>query len=500
MLIMSRKETGFGRLAILGLLAALFPLAPDLRAQSEPDPPVPCLIIPVGNNSGSKKGNLHHITPFASVADIVAGMMVHQGGLPLPVIPDNTAYTEAVHGNATRVSPAFGQVPGMVRAGELDYEFPEVSTDSLAPAAIEAFDGESFEINAEQAPGKASLKDFFGVELSTGQVHVTLPTGLGFGEVGMHDTALSLRIGSSVHRVGDLGRFAAFEREDFPVVDLVVPAEEPCTGTGVMSFDMVQLLNSAPAIKRYRGGQVDVWQNAGPPSASAPTEPPIYGGFLSANLNSCEIQLGNGILTPPSQYLFGGANKPAIQWVNDAPVVNPPTTFAGEPHIFVAPPGVTRIMRWHCENNVVIMDETGRVFVYTPFFKARDFERCMYGNDLPHGTMGAPPQMGPLPQRMAEIQLVAKLIYEQTRDGLVTHYTYNAFRQWKGYRDPYGREIAFVYGSLESQDPVMPNLVTAAVDQFGRRTEFEYDAMGASPSLRKCPPGPVGSTAFTARS
>ena len=345
------------------------------------------------------------------------------------------------------------------------------------PADIQAFDGESFEINAEQPPGGAALQDIWSVELSTGQVNVTLPTGLGFGAIGLQNTDLTVNIGSSVDRFGSLGRFAAFSKEDFLVVDLVIPMNEECEGEGtaIKGYDLVQLLNSAPAIKRYRGGHVEIWQNSGQPSGSVPTVPPIFGGFVSANLQNCKLQTPAANTLPIPPYLAGpGGVKPTIQWVNDAPVVDPPVQWS-EANLFIAPPGITKIMRWMCDKNVVIMDESGRIFVYTPFYKVREVERCVGSGDLPHGTPGAPPGLD-LPQRMVEVQIVAKLLFEQTRDGLITYYTYNAWGQLKGYREPYGREVAFVYGPLEGIDPLYSNLIVAAVDQFGRKTEFTYDA------------------------
>jgi RHS repeat-associated protein len=390
-------------------------------------------------------------------------------------------YVYTIHPNGNRMPEELESMEGMIREGEGDYGTLETdgtpgTCDAPAiPAEIEAFDGVSLEINAPQPPGQATLRDFYGVDLHSGQVNLRLPTGQGFGMVGSHDTDLSIIISSSVDRRAGLGPFAALSCEDYLFAKVSL-SREGCTGTTFLQ-ELEQIVNDLPAIMRYRAGTVSSYQNVGP-SAAFVAAPLYFGGYVSQTLDPCNLVNSGGTeITLPSfimsgtslgqaligPYLFGEPTPASVGAVTDL-------------NTFVAPPGVTQVMyRTFC-GGTIIVDETGTMRVYGRMYIS---QMDMGTFDPAAHVLGGKIVGGGQIQNSIntlDLNLVAPLLYTVTQDGLITSYFYNAWGQLKGYRDPYGRIVAFEYGPLNTNAGIISNYISAIEDSFGRRTELTYDS------------------------
>ncbi len=376
---------------------------------------------------------------------------------------------------------------------------PFSGAPSTLQAAMEAFDGDSYELNGMTPPGEATLHDFYGVNLATGQLEVSLPTGIRLTGINGDDLELKINIRSGVQRDGRLGQFASLNMEDYLVINKLIPLTESTPGacnTGQSEMWKVRdLVNSTPTLTRLRGGNPEIWYNIGPPSTDETLNlimsdsaffagmPSTKWAILHQNSSLCRWshvdgsqpmsaeeyawRTGVGIPPPPTDVpLNFGAADP---YLTDL-IENPPDVY----NVFLASWGQQEILRWDC-GHVAIMDADGTKTVYSGFYKQKDTRVCVSDAQLPHGgQQGAypGPPIGSTPQSMAQVQLVARCLYKETRDGLRTYYLYNRYGELVGFRDPAGREIGFNPGRIEE-----------IRDEFDRSCNFAYDLEGNLESI-----------------
>ena len=364
-------------------------------------------------------------------------------------------------------------------------------------AEMQAFDGDSYELNGMTPPGEATLHDFYGVDLATGQVEVSLPTGIRLTGINGDDIELKINIRSGVERRGIVGNFASLNMEDRLVINKLIPLTESTPGTCFTGqsemWKIRDLVNSTPTFTRLRGGNPEVWFNTGPPSTDPNlnllmNDSAFFAGMpaqkwaiLHQNSSLCRWSRIDGtpkmpleeflwksgqIGQPPpttSHTLNSGAADPYLTDLPD----NPPWVY----NVFVAGWGTSEILRWNCDN-VVIMDADGTKTVYSGFYKQKDTRVCLSEAQLPHGgQQGTLPTTDPriteYPRSMAQVQLAARCLYKETRDGLRTYYLYNIYGELVGFRDPAGREIGFNRGRIHE-----------IRDEFGRSCNLLYDDNG----------------------
>ena len=368
----------------------------------------------------------------------------------------NDPYVDAVH-RAKWMPTAASLMPLFTWEGTplVSDHFEHIST---APPSYQSqmaeFDQDSYELQGMTPPGEATLHDFYGVNLATGQVEVSLPTGIRLTGMNGDDLELKINIRSGIQRRGRLGQFASLNMSDRLVINKLIPLTESTPGVcNTVQSEMWQvrdLVNSTPTLTRLRGGNPEIWYNIGDPgdnvladlkmgdSAFFAGYPDTKWAILHQNSNVCKFSHPDGTLGDPTEFLWksGRAGMPpgpgaaklffgaADPYLTDL-IENPPEVF----HTFVASWGQSETLLWDC-GHVVIMDADGNKTVYSPFFKQIDTRVCLSESDLPHGGQqgtlpGGIPTVNSQAQGMAQVQLVATCLYKETLDGLRTYYLYD---------------------------------------------------------------------------
>lgn len=381
-----------------------------------------------------------------------------------------------------------------------------------APGEIKAFNGEEFEIIAEQPPGQATLRDYWGVNPATGQLEISLPTGIHFAGINGNDFDLKINLRSGAYRDGQLGKWFAFNYEDFLTIDKMVPLDQvgqACDLSTIVSFDMQmnQVVNTTPFINRYVGGEVRTYSNLGHgpmamqvllPNVGALSHLGLAGklGIPNASLSTCAAMLPDGSsiadpLTVMSRLAAtipggGGGGAGLSPSVAASAVVDPMWTdrqSALVPHysVFAPSPGLMETFEWNCDR-IVITDAEGTKSVYSMFYKRKEEAVCLpaaaYGNR--GGSSFLPPtyQLGENSQVFSRLKLVAPCRAKYFRDGTALFYIYNRYDQLVGFRDSMGREVHFGMGiDVNSIDA---NRIDKITDMFGRTTTLEYGVGGLS--------------------
>ncbi|MFH0777176.1 MAG: hypothetical protein V2A71_00960, partial [Candidatus Eisenbacteria bacterium] len=418
----------------------------------------------------------------------------------IPGMLTNDPYINAVH--RAKWKPTAESLMDLYCWGDPLAIGDEIISATMAPEVLqdmmEAFDGDTYELHGMTPPGGATLHDFYGVNLATGQVEVSLPTGIRLTGINGDDLELKVNLRSGVQRNGILGQFASLNMEDRLVINKLIPLTQTelteCNTAQSEMWQIRDLVNSTPTLTRLRGGNPEIWFNVGPPQDSVPLgsltmqSAPFFAGMpatkwaiLHQNSSLCQWMHVDG--TPaegPEEFLWksGQAGMPprtsgnpvffgaADPYLTDL-IDNPPDVY----NRFVASWGTQEILAWNCDN-VVIMDADGTKTVYSGFFKQKDTRFCLTAAQLPHGgQQGTLPPGVEIPEEdpraMAHVQLAARCIYKETRDGLRTYYLYNRFGQLVGFRDQAGREIGF-----------NPGRIFEISDEFGRSCLFTYGNVG----------------------